>query len=417
MKQMRKVVFSGMIGNALEWYDYALFGHFATVISKLYVPSNNEYISLISAFGVFAAGFFMRPLGAVIFGHIGDKFGRRTALTSSIILMAICTGCLSILPTHAQIGILAPILLTVIRLFQGISLGGEFSGSMVFMAEYAKKNRGVVASSCLFSACLGILAGAFVGSFVAQALSQEAFEAWGWRIPFMLGVAIGIVGLYIRHNIDESPRYKEAKENGELALDPVKRTFRKYWAALLIGVGIYLTVTVPFYTLTVFINSFMSKILHHELGMSLFINTIAILTMTFLIPLSAYISDSIGRKPILVWSSLALLIVSYPCFVLLTMDGFIYPMLGQLLFAIPLGFFLGPVPIVLVELFPIAVRYTGMSLSYNFAAALFGGTTPIVSTWLIEKSEMKTAPALYIMLCVLTTLITLSFFKETLKKN
>jgi MHS family proline/betaine transporter-like MFS transporter len=417
MKQMRKVMLSGMIGNALEWYDYALYGHLAVIISKLFFPSTDAYASLIAAFCVFAAGFFMRPVGAVIFGHIGDRFGRRLALTSSIIMMAVCTGLLSILPTYQQIGILAPILLTVIRMLQGISLGGEFSGSMVFMAEYAQKNRALVASSCLFSACIGILGGSFVGSFFTQILSPADFESWGWRIPFMLGVGIGLVGLYIRHNIVESPRYRAAKESGELSLSPVKQTFKKHWGALLVGVGIYLTVTVPFYTLTVFINSFMTKIMGHPLSMALFINTVSILAMTFLIPLSAYLSDLVGRKTILVWSCIGIFLVAYPSFWLLTQGDFIYLLLGQLLFAIPVGLLLGPVPIVLVELFPIAVRYTGMSLSYNFSAAFFGGTTPMVSTWLIEKSGVSTSPAFYVMLCAVITFVTLLYFKESPRKK
>ncbi|NDF12402.1 MAG: MFS transporter [Proteobacteria bacterium] len=412
---MKKVVLSGMVGNALEWYDYALFGHFATIISKHFFPSTDPYVSLIAAFSVFAAGFFMRPIGAIIFGHIGDRFGRRTALTSSIILMAICTAFFSILPTYEKIGILAPILLTAIRLLQGISLGGEFSGSIVFISEYAQKNRALVASSCLFSACIGILVGSFVGTFFSQMLPAGAFEQWGWRVPFVLGVAIGIVGLYIRHNIAESPHYSKAKARGELSTTPIRTVFTKYFGTLLIGTGIYLTVTVPFYTLTVFINSFMSKIAGHDLSMSLFINTISILAMTFLIPLSAYLSDTLGRKPLMVWSALAMLLAAYPAFWLLTQDQFIYLLLGQLLFAIPVGFFLGPVPIVLVDLFPIAVRYTGLSLSYNFAAAFFGGTTPMAATWLIEVSGHKTAPSFYVIACAAITLFTLIFYKESRK--
>ncbi len=417
-KPMRKVILSGMIGNTLEWYDYALYGHFAAIISKLFFPSSNEYLSLIAAFGVFAAGFIMRPVGAVIFGYIGDRYGRRTSLTASIILMAIATGCLSILPTYEAIGIAAPILLTVIRLVQGISLGGEFSGSMVFMAEYSKdKHKSVVASLCLFSACIGILLGSFVGTFFAQVLPEGKFEQWGWRIPFMVGVAIGIVGLYIRYHIGESPLYKEAKESGALSSRPVRHTFQKHWPALLIGVGIYLTVTVPFYTLSVFINSFMVKILGHPIGEALFMNTLGMLAMTICIPLSALLSNKYGRKKILVWSGFAVLVMTYPCFMLLTQPGFAMPLLGQILFAIPVGFFLGPVPIVLVELFPTAVRYTGMSLAYNFAAALFGGTTPIVAVWLIKTTGDLTAPGLYVMACAVISLITLAFFKETYKKR
>lgn len=414
---MKKVVVSGMIGNGLEWYDYALYGHFAAIIGKLFFPSSNEYLSLIATFGVFAAGFLMRPVGAVIFGYIGDKFGRRISLTSSIILMAVATGCLSILPTYEQIGIAAPILLTIIRLIQGISLGGEFSGSMVFIAEYSsEKHKTLAASSTLFSACLGILAGSFVGTFFAQILPEGEFEKWGWRIPFMIGVAIGFVGFYIRHHIDESPEFKSAKASGAISKTPVRKVFKKHKAAVLIGVGIYLTVTVPFYTLCVFINSFMSKILGHSISDSLFINTIGILVMTFCIPLSALISNKVGRKKVLVYTAIAMLLVVYPCFLLLAKPGFLYPLIGQVMFAITVGFFLGPVPIILVELFPIDVRYTGMGLSYNFAAAFFGGTTPMAATWLIEHTGTNTAPAFYVITCAVISLITLYFYREGKRK-
>lgn len=420
---MKKVIVSGMVGNTLEWYDYALYGHVATIIGALYFPGDNEYVKMISVFGVFAAGFLMRPVGALIFGRLGDKFGRKVALTSSIILMAIATGCLVILPTYAQIGIAAPILLTVIRLVQGISLGGEFSGSMLFVAESApKKYRTVVASSCLFSACIGILLGSFVSTLFSQLLPEGAFQSWGWRLPFILGVLLGLVGMYIRHSVPESPEYTTAKEKGLLSTMPVKDTFSKHRTILLMGVCLYLTVTVPFYTLTVFINSFFVNIAEHTepreiiLSNALFMNTIAMLVMTFMIPASAYISDKVGRKRLMLASAWGVMLVAYPCFLLLTQGGTLLPLIGWVGFAAVLGVFLGPVPAVLVDLFPIEVRYTGMSLAYNFTAAFFGGTTPMVATWLIKNTGDKTAPAFYVMACVLVTLFTMRWFNAEMRK-
>lgn len=415
---MKKVLVSGMVGNTLEWYDYALYGHVATIIGALYFPGADEYVKLISVFGVFAAGFLMRPVGALIFGHIGDRFGRRVALTSSIILMAISTGCLVILPTYAQIGIAAPILLTIIRLFQGISLGGEFSGSMLFVAESAPaKHKTLVASTSLFSACIGILLGSFASTLCAQMLPEGAFEEWGWRLPFVAGVLIGVVGMYIRHSVPESPEYTAAKKGGKLSKRPVKDTFRKHYGVLLMGVCLYLTVTVPFYTLVVFINSFMITVMEHPKDTALFMNTIAILVMTFTIPASALLSERTGRKRLMVWSGWSILLLAYPCFVLLTMGGTLIPLIGWVLFAFVLGMFLGPVPIVLVELFPIEVRYTGMSLAYNFTAAFFGGTTPMVATWLIAHTGDNTAPSFYVIACAVVTLFTMRYFSADMKKK
>ncbi len=184
---MRKVVISGMIGNGLEWYDYALYGHMAAIISKLFFPSDDPFTSLIATFGVFAAGFAMRPIGAILFGYVGDRYGRKTSLAFSILLMAIPTAAIGLLPTYAQIGIWAPILLTVIRLLQGLSLGGEFSGSITFMVEHAPPDkRGIIGSAAVVSLVAGMLLGSLMATIFAKALSPEDFESWGWRVPFLL---------------------------------------------------------------------------------------------------------------------------------------------------------------------------------------------------------------------------------------
>lgn len=416
---MKKVIVSGMVGNALEWYDYALYGHMAAIIGSLFFPQDtSDYVKMLSVFGVFAAGFLMRPFGAIIFGYIGDKFGRRTALTSSIIMMAIATGCLVILPTYAQIGIAAPVLLTIIRLVQGISLGGEFSGSMLFMAESASpKHRTLVASSSLLSASIGVLLGSFVSTLFAQLLPEGAFETWGWRLPFVLGVCIGLVGMYIRHSVPESPEYESAKKKGHLSKMPVSDTIKKHRSLLLMGGCMYLTVTVPFYTLSVFVNNFMVKEMGHTHANALFINTISMLVMTCMIPVSALLSEKYGKKRIMSIACWGILLLSYPCYFLFTQEGTLLPLAGQVLFALLTGLFIGPVPIVLVDLFPVAVRYTGMSLAYNVSAAFFGGTTPIVATWLIQHTGDKTSPALYVMVCAAITLFTMRFFNAQMKKK
>jgi MHS family proline/betaine transporter-like MFS transporter len=410
---MRKVVISGMIGNALEWYDFALYGHFAAILSKLFFPATDAHISLIATFSVFAAGFIMRPIGGILFGYIGDKYGRRVSLAVSILTMAIPTACIGLLPTYEQIGILAPIALTIIRLLQGLSLGGAFSGCIAFVVEHApSEKRGLAGSTSALSMCAGILLGLGVASLVSHMLPQDDFETWGWRIPFLISIVIGIVGFYIRNHLDESPKYLEAKKNGHLSKTPVREVLTNYKAELAIAVGIYLTVTVPFYTLMVFMNSYMNKVLGHPLKDTLIMNAISIFLVILLMPLSSAISDKVGRKPVLAITSLAFVLLSYPIFHLLCMPGFMYPLIGQLIFGVLVSFYVAPVPATLVELFPTSVRFTGVAISYNLSAAIFGGTTPAVATWLIKETGMKNILAFYIMLFATLTLFTLYYFKD-----
>lgn len=410
---MKKVVVSGMIGNALEWYDYALYGHFAAIIGAQFFPSDNPLNSMIATFGVFAAGFLTRPLGAIMFGYIGDRYGRRISLAASILLMAIPTACIGLLPTFAQIGILAPILLTVIRLLQGLSLGGEFSGSITYITEHAPmKKRGFIGSSAMFSLVLGILIGSAVATGFAEFLPREDLERWGWRIPFIIGVVIGLIGLYIRTNLHESPVYQEAKAAGHLSKKPLREAFKHHTPEMFQAIGFYLSVTVPFYMLAVFMNTFVTRVLEQPLEDALLMNTINLLVMMVMVPFSGALSDRIGRKPILAAVCVGYILLSYPIFYLLAKGGFWNALAAQIMLAALIGWFIGPIPALLVELFPTSVRYTGMSISYNFCAAVFGGTTPMVATWLVQATGIKTIVAFYLMLCAVITLIALYFYKD-----
>lgn len=414
---MRKVIISGMVGNALEWYDFALYGQFAALLSKLYFPSNDPNISLIAAFSVFAVGFIMRPIGGIFFGYIGDKFGRKTALAASILTMAIPTAFIGLLPTYAQIGVAAPILLTFIRLLQGLSLGGAFSGCIAFTVEHAPcKKRGLAGSYTSLSMCAGILLGLIVAYLVSDSMSVESFESWGWRIPFIISFFIGFIGIYIKNNLDESPKYIEAKANGQLSKTPVKEVFTNYFPEIMIAVGLYLTVTVPFYTHMVFMNSFMIEMLGHNIKDTLLINAISILILMSVMPISSIISDKIGRKPVLLATATLFVIFSYPIFLLICQPGFILPLIGQILFGILVAFYVAPMPATLVEMFPTSVRFTGVAISYNLSAAIFGGTTPMIATWLIKTTQINYALAFYVMFFAGLTVLTLYFFKDRYQK-
>lgn len=425
---MRKVIVSGMVANGLEWYDYALYGLLAPIISQLFFPAGNSALALIATFGVFAAGFAMRPVGAILFGYIGDEYGRKTSLILSIILMAVPTACIGLLPTYEQIGIAAPILLTVIRLLQGLSLGGAFSGSIAFVVEHAPdKHRGIAGSTSMISMILGILAGSAMATSLSMLLTPEQFESWGWRIPFFFGVLAGGAGFYIRHHVEESPKYLKAKAEGTLSPTPLRDVLKHHRGELFQAIGVYLLVTVPFYILVVFMISFMEKMLNHTASNALFANTIIMLVMLVITPFSAWLSDKIGRKPVLLVTAIGFLLAIGPIFELLCQPDFHSALMAQIAFAVLVGFYIGPVPTFLVEIFPTNIRYTGMSLSYNIAAAVFGGTAPLVSTWLIKQAEIipplgdlvvmcfgsiNTVVAFYIMLCAVGAITALCFFKD-----
>ncbi len=416
---MRRVLVSGMIGNALEWYDYALYAQFAPIIAKHFFPESD--LAEVMTMAVFAAGFFVRPLGAVVFGNIGDRFGRRIALVIGILTMAIPTAAIGCLPSYNSIGISATIILIIIRLVQGFSLGGEFSGCIAYIVEHSPAaNRGVAGSAAFVSMCLGMLLGTLTAVAMSYTIDPETLVNWAWRIPFIAGLFIGLVGLYIRMNLSESPLYKAAKATNSLSTAPVSETVKHYWPQLLMAIAIYITVTAPFYTSTVYIESFMNKLGYTKMESSV-VSSIILITMMIVLPISARISDKIGRRPVMLAGAIAIIVLAYPMIAVLGDMDFISAIVSQIVFAAAVAFYMGPVPTVLVEIFPTKVRFTGVALSYNISAAIFGGTAPMVAMLLTRWTGDKFAIGYYLVaLAIFTFTVLRKFrggFKETYDKS
>jgi MFS transporter, MHS family, proline/betaine transporter len=410
--KLKKVILAGMIGNGLEWFDYALYGLLSSIISEHYFPADNKLTQLIATYGVFAAGFAMRPLGAFLFGYIGDKYGRKASLSLSILLMALPTACIGLLPTYAQIGIMAPILLTVIRLFQGLALGGEFSGSITYVVEHSPPDkRGLVGSTTLISMMMGILLGSAITSLLTNIMDIESFKSWGWRIPFILGLGIGLVGFYIRSFLDESPVFIKAKSSQYSTKTPI----RSYLKPFLIVTGLYIATTIPFYLISVMMNSYLHNVLKYPLSDAMLINTIVMLLILMLIPCGAILSDKVGRKPVMKFMLLAYAIVTLPAFWLIGTGNFWCALIGQIALATVLAMYMSPIPAILVEVFPTNIRYTAMALSCNIAAAIFGGTSPMIVTWLIQYTHNNMIIAWYILASVAISTISLVYYRETYK--
>jgi MHS family proline/betaine transporter-like MFS transporter len=410
---MRKVLLAGMIGNGLEWYDYALYAYMVTLISKLFFPAGNEAVHLLATLGIFAVGFIARPFGGILFGMMGDKFGRRTALVAAIFLMAFPTGCIGLLPTYEQVGILAPLLLVLLRVMQGLSLGGAFSGTVIFLVEHSPPaRRGLVGSTSLASLAVGFLLGSLVVMLMQVSLSEAQFESWGWRIPFLLGVPIGFIGLYIRNHTEESPVYEEAKKNDTLSKTPMRDVLRNEWKAVLQTIGIYITVTMPFYLVSAYFITFTEKILSRSKIEALWLNAMVMVILLVVVPLSAWVSDHVGRRKLMTFSAIGFLVFTYPIFSLLLAGDFPSVVLGHFFFALLVSINTGPVMALLVEAFPTRVRYSGMALSYNISAAAFGGTAPMVAQWLINETGDAHSIAYYVMACAVISLIALFFYRD-----
>jgi len=414
---IKRVILSCMIGNALEWYDFALYGYFATTIGSLFFPKFSTFASLMATFGIFAAGFIMRPLGGLIFGHIGDKIGRKKALLWSIYLMAVPTTLIGLLPTYEQIGWLAPLFLTLIRLAQGLSMGGEFTGSMIFVVEHAQKdNRGIYGSWVIFSLLLGILIGSAIATFTCYSLSAEDLLSWGWRIPFLLSVVGGFIGSAMRRMVQEPQQFAKAKELHKEHSTPLVELFKNYRMTIAYVVAIELTLSIGFYLIVTFINNFLTALLNFDMVTSLMMTTISMIAMGVAIPIAGWASDKIGRKPVLLAGSLAFVVFAYPLFMALE-GSFEQALFAQISLSFIMGVFFAPIPATLVELFPMTVRYSGLAVSHSISMAVFGGSAPLIATWLIHLTNNNAAPALYLSFACAISAVAILFLKDRYKSE
>lgn len=404
-------VLAGISGNVLEWYDFAVYGYFAPAIGRHFFPSDDPAASLIAAFGVFAAGFLMRPIGGLVFGHIGDRFGRSHALLLSCLAMAIPTFLIGILPGHAHIGVAAPVLLVLLRMAQGLAVGGEYTTSAVYLVESAPPNhRGLVGSWTPFGATAGVLLGSAVGSVATWALSPAAIDSWGWRVPFWIGLAVGIAGLAVRRHLPETaPTADRDADNAS----PVKEAFLSQWRTILQLASLNAFLAVGFYLAFVFSVTYLEEFVHVPDTRAFAINTASMIVLLGVIPVSGALSDRIGRKPLLVGASATGVVLGWPLLWLMHQPQPTSILTGQLGFALLVGLFGGVIPTAMTEALPPRVRCTAVSVAYNLCVGILGGTTPMVATYLIERSHNDLSPAYYVMAAAAISLAAALTLKET----
>lgn len=411
-----KALIASLIGSSIEWYDYFLYGTIAALIfSKLYFPSEDPVVGLMLAYTSFALPFFIRPLGGIIFSHIGDKIGRKKTLVMTLSLMGGATVLIGLLPTYEMIGIWAPILLIFLRLVQGLGIGGEWGGALLLATEYAPpKKRGFFGSIPQMGVTIGLLLGTLSISLMTL-LPNAQFEAWGWRVPFILSALLVFIGLWIRNGIDETPAFKEAKESGTISKVPLIDTFKYHWKEVLVAVGAKVVETAPFYIFGTFIISYATGTLDFERSSTLNSVTIATLVTTIMIPFMGKLSDKVGRKPLYIGGTIAMILFAFPYFYLLSLDSVLWLTVATV---IGLGIIWAPITAVLgtmfSEIFSTSVRYTGVTVGYQLGAAIAGGTAPLIATALLSAYNNSFVPvALYIIGAAIISLIAVSFTKET----
>jgi MHS family proline/betaine transporter-like MFS transporter len=407
----RQAVSAAIIGNVLEWYDFSVYAFVAVILSRKFFPPGDEVTALLSTFLAYGLGFVARPLGGIVIGRIGDTHGRKTALLITIAMMAIGTVLVGILPTYAAIGIAAPLLLVAARLMQGFSAGGEWGGSTAYIVEWAPAGkRGLYGSFQQLSVVAGLLLGSAVAAIFNSVFTPEQMDAWGWRVPFLLGGILGPVGLWMRRTIDETPAYKKA------AATPVPAAAGEATPLVMAARAFGFTIvwTVCFYVLLSYMPTYTQKYLKISASAALWANTIGLLVLMLFIPVMGALSDKIGRKPLLLACCIAFVVVPYPLFSFLV-DGASYTqlILVQIVFAILISTFSGAGPAAIAEIFPTRTRSTWMTTGYALAVAIFGGFAPLISVYLIDKFASPLAHVFYLIAAAIVSTIVIATLRET----
>ncbi len=396
---LKKAALASFIGNFVEWFDYASYGYLAPVIAVVFFPEGDRAVGLMLTFAVFAISFILRPIGAIVWGNLGDKRGRRWALSWSILLMSGATFLIGFLPGFVAIGVGAPLLLLALRMIQGFSASGEYAGASTFLAEYAPPGRrGIYTSIVPASTATGLLAGSLMIAMLHAVLSAPNMESWGWRIPFLLAGPLGIIGRYIRVHLEDSPVYRELVEGSAEAIPktPIRELFRSHLRTVLVSLGVASLNAVAFYVILSYLPTYLSVELGFPTEEAFLASSITLAVYVALIFVQGDLSDHLGRRRMLIVACVGFILLSVPLFSVLQGAGFVVVVAVEIGFTILLTMNDGTLPTFLAESFPTEVRYTGFALTFNAANALLGGTAPFICTWLIAETGSVLAPAWYL---------------------
>jgi MHS family proline/betaine transporter-like MFS transporter len=406
-----KLIVATSIGNALEFYDLVVYGYFASTLSKLFFPTTDKTVSLLLTLGTFALSYLARPVGAFVLGSYSDRKGRKASLTLSIAMMTLGTGMVALMPGYATIGVLAPIGIFVSRLLQGFSAGGEFGSSTAFLTEHAPARSGFMASWQFASQGASVLVASAFGAVLTSTLTPAQLEGWGWRIPFLFGLLIGPVGLYIRRHVDETPEF----ERTERSASPIREVLATQKERLLVSIGSLVLTTTANYMLL-----YMPTYASRQLGLAPSYGFIATLAAGFIVmvltPMVGHWSDKVGRTRIMLGAGSLFFVTIYPAFMFMNAHPSLLTLLAAVIWvAVLKAIYFAPIPALMSDLFPVRTRTTGMAVGYNLGTTIFGGFTPLAVASLIAVTGNNLAPGFYLMLAAIISLFTLLWARTRLK--
>jgi MHS family proline/betaine transporter-like MFS transporter len=419
--KVRKAITAAALGNAMEWFDFGVYGFVAYVLGKVFFPGADPGTQMIAALATFSVPFLIRPLGGLFFGALGDKYGRKKVLAATIVIMSLSTFAIGLIPSYASIGIWAPILLLLAKMAQGFSVGGEYTGASIFVAEYAPdRKRGFLGSWLDFGSIAGFVLGAGVVVLISSIIGEDKFQEWGWRLPFFLALPLGMLGLYLRNALEETPAFqqhvddqaKNKKAGTEVPRATFKEVATKHWRSLITCIGVVVVTNVTYYMLLTYMPSYLSHNLHYSENHGVMIIIAIMVGMLFVQPFIGMISDRIGRRPFIVCGSIGLLLLAIPAFMLINSGkiGLIFS--GLLILAVVLNFFIGVMASTLPAMFPTHIRYSALASAFN-VSVLIAGLTPTAVAWLVESTNNLYMPAYYLMVVAVIGLITGLTMKET----
>ncbi|MEU2115001.1 glycine betaine/L-proline transporter ProP [Streptomyces sp. NPDC016459] len=425
---VKRAVRAASLGNAMEWFDFGIYAYLAVTLGHVFFPSGNDTVQLLSSFATFAVAFLIRPLGGMVFGPMGDRLGRKKVLALTMILMAVGTFAIGLIPSYASIGFWAPVLLVFFRMVQGFSTGGEYGGASTFIAEYAPdRRRGYFGSFLEFGTLAGYVGAAGLVTALTAWLGSDTMEAWGWRVPFLVAGPLGLVGLYLRMRLDETPAFQKLESDASTASEAadavgattkgdLAKIFRQQWPALILCIALVGAYNITDYMLLSYMPTYLSDELGYSETHGLLILLLVMVLLMAIITQVGRLNDRFGRKPVLMAGMLGFLFLSLPAFLLIGQGGIPAVSLGMLMLGLSLVCMLGTMSAALPALFPTDVRYGSLSVGYNLSTSLFGGTTPLVITALIGATGNNLMPAYYAMGAALVGVIAVACMKETARR-
>lgn len=414
----KRTIIASTLAIILEWYSFSVFGFYALILSKLFFPFASETTAILSTFMIFALSFLFRPLGSVLISSLGDRIGRKNAFILTVILMTFPTVLIGLLPTYETIGVAATVLLIILRIGQALSVGGERSATLSLFTELAPPNlKGLYGSMSLFGTTSGILLASAVCGLMSNSMPEQELISWGWRIPFLLGAVSGIAAIFLRKIVQESEMFTKLVDSGQVSKSPIKESLRQHWRAVLIVLSATIMFAVSFYLIFIYIITFGIRFGDMPLSLILNINTIDLAIITVFLPISAYLSDRVGRKPSLIVGCVGMALVGFFLFTTFAEDNLTHKIIVQLVGGLFMVLFAGAFAPFMVESFPTRVRMSGISLGNVIGFSVFGGSAPLVASYLISSTGSINAPGIYLSVCSVISLIAVLTIKETYKNK